>query len=403
MVTDGNPVISERGFAYGTTSNPSVEGTRIAAGKGTGIFTANLTGLTAVTIYHVRAYAINTEGVAYGSDRMFTTGAALPTLTTSAATGITAVALTSGGTITSDGGAAITARGICWNTTGTPTSSDNKTTDGNGTGTFTSSLTNLQSNAKIYIRAYATNSVGTAYGNQIEATSLRTLPSNGLVSWWPLDGNTEDASGNGNHASNSGATFSADRSNTPNNALTFDGNDFVSAKAVAFTDVSFSLWYSLDNDSNINPSNGYPPAGSQLLGQGTYFPTKYCDFSLGVTTYNSQTPQYGIEQGTVNNVTSYFADAPIGFQTWTHVACVISGTTIEIYQNGQLKATLTAATSFIRNGDVLSLGSRVIENCCSNGAAPVTNFFKGKLDDVAIWNRKLSAAEVLKIYNQSGF
>jgi uncharacterized protein (TIGR02145 family) len=94
-----------------------------------------------------------------------------PTVTTTAATNILQTTATSGGNVTSDGGAAVTARGVCWNSSGTPTTDDSKTTDGSGTGTFTSSLTGLASSTTYYIRAYATNSVGTAYGNEVSFTT----------------------------------------------------------------------------------------------------------------------------------------------------------------------------------------------------------------------------------------
>ncbi|MDO9579911.1 MAG: DUF1566 domain-containing protein [Bacteroidales bacterium] len=90
-----------------------------------------------------------------------------PLLTTTAASSITQTTATSGGNITSDGGATVTARGVCWNTSANPTIANSKTTDGTGIGAFISSITELTRNTTYYIRAYATNSVGTSYGNEI--------------------------------------------------------------------------------------------------------------------------------------------------------------------------------------------------------------------------------------------
>ena len=89
----------------------------------------------------------------------------LPELTTNAVTGITGNSAICGGMITSDGGTSISVRGVCWSTTALPTIADSKTTDGTGIGSFTSSLTGLVASTTYYVRAYATNSVGTAYGN----------------------------------------------------------------------------------------------------------------------------------------------------------------------------------------------------------------------------------------------
>jgi M6 family metalloprotease-like protein len=95
-------------------------------------------------------------------------GIVIPTLSTTALTSITYNSASSGGNITDDGGASITARGVCWSTTQNPTTSNSKTTDGTDTGSFSSSITGLSPNTKYYVRAYATNSIGTAYGEQIE-------------------------------------------------------------------------------------------------------------------------------------------------------------------------------------------------------------------------------------------
>ncbi len=90
-----------------------------------------------------------------------------PTVTTDNATGITYSSAISGGNITYNGGAPVTARGVCWSTSSNPTLADNYTTDGTGTGSFTSNITGLAANTQYYIRAYATNSEGTGYGNEV--------------------------------------------------------------------------------------------------------------------------------------------------------------------------------------------------------------------------------------------
>ncbi len=99
----------------------------------------------------------------------------LPTLTTAAVSTIAPITAASGGTISSDGGAAITAKGVCWSTSANPTISlTTKTNDGSGSGTFISNMTGLAANTIYYVRAYATNSLGTAYGNEISFTTANT-------------------------------------------------------------------------------------------------------------------------------------------------------------------------------------------------------------------------------------
>jgi len=98
----------------------------------------------------------------------------VPTLTTSVITNITGTSATSGGTITSEGSGKVVSKGVCWGTGIDPTITDNKTTDDAGTGSFTSNISGLNGSTKYYIRAYATNSAGTAYGNEIVLQQIQS-------------------------------------------------------------------------------------------------------------------------------------------------------------------------------------------------------------------------------------
>jgi len=107
----------------------------------------------------------------------------VPVLTTAAISEITETTAQCGGTITSDGGATVTARGVCWSTNPIPTVANNKTDDGVGAGSFISSIAGLTGNTLYYVRAYATNSAGTGYGG---AMSFTTAASNTVTD---IDGN----------------------------------------------------------------------------------------------------------------------------------------------------------------------------------------------------------------------
>jgi len=90
----------------------------------------------------------------------------IPSVTTGDVTYITTTTAICGGNVTADGGAAVTARGVCWSTTQNPTTANSKTTNGTGLGTYTSVITGLSPNTTYYVRAYATNANGIAYGEQ---------------------------------------------------------------------------------------------------------------------------------------------------------------------------------------------------------------------------------------------
>ncbi|MHC1779222.1 MAG: Omp28-related outer membrane protein [Bacteroidales bacterium] len=188
--SDGGSEISSRGFCWDTNPNPTTNNQKSTNGSGSGTFTAAISGLNPGTLYYLRSYAINGVGTGYGNSVSVTTPAQTPALTTSQPSSITSTTLVTGGNITGDGGASITARGVCWDTNQNPTilnasaySANNevtqlnaKTSDGSGKGEFVSSINGLLPGTTYYLRAYATNSAGTSYGNQITAVTLATAP-----------------------------------------------------------------------------------------------------------------------------------------------------------------------------------------------------------------------------------
>jgi len=176
ITADGGAAITARGVCWSTTENPTITNSKTTDGTGKGSFTSSVTGLTAGTVYYARAYATNSVGTAYGNQVTTTTATILPTITTTTLSAVTATTITGGGNITSDGGASVTDRGVCWSTTQNPTTANSKTTDGTGTGSFTSSISGLSPGVTYYVKAYATNSVGTVYGTEVTTTTTAISP-----------------------------------------------------------------------------------------------------------------------------------------------------------------------------------------------------------------------------------
>ncbi len=176
--SDGGSAITFRGICYNTAPNPTTANYKITSGSGTGTYSITITGLTANTVWYARAYAINGAGTVYGNEITFTTlsDAVVPSLVTTAIGNINSTTAASGGYINNSGGATVTSRGVCWNTSPNPTIANSKTTNGTGTGGFISSLTGLLPNTLYYVRAYATNSAGTGYGNELSFTTLCASP-----------------------------------------------------------------------------------------------------------------------------------------------------------------------------------------------------------------------------------
>ena len=263
----GAAPISARGVCYGTNSGPTIGGLHTTDGSGTGIFVSNISGLSSGTIYHYRAYATNSAGTAYGFEFIDTTlSLAIATLTTDTITLITTNSATSGGNVLTDGGATITAKGVCWSTSQNPTVLDDKTTDGTGLGTFTSSISSLSASTLYYVRAYATNSVGTNYGNQRSFTTAAIITAPVLT--------TEPISSISKNAAVSGGNISS------------DGGDPVTVRGICWsTSTNPTITDSLTSDGT--GTGTFTSSMSNLLANTPYFVRAYATNSIG-TSYGNE-------------------------------------------------------------------------------------------------------------------
>lgn len=180
-ITDNNGASSTaRGFKYrkvGDSTWTAVwdPGDGHTPPFGTGAYSLAIASLDPDTTYEFYAIATNSAGDGTGATLQFV-ASLKPTVSTTAPTSVTTTTASSGGNVTSEGGTTITARGVCWSTSENPTTSDNKTTDGSGTGTYTSSITGLIPATLYHVRAYATNSAGTSYGDDLTLTTHYQVP-----------------------------------------------------------------------------------------------------------------------------------------------------------------------------------------------------------------------------------
>jgi hypothetical protein len=167
VTADGGSTVTDCGICWNTTGAPTVSDSHVHhASPAVEAFAENLTGLVLATTYHVRAFAVNAYGTSYGGEVDFaTTG----TITTTTPTSITSGGASSGGNISTG---TITARGVCWSLSAGPTIADGHTTDGSGSGSFTSAITGIYPSFTYHVRAYATTANGTAYGDDLWFTTL---------------------------------------------------------------------------------------------------------------------------------------------------------------------------------------------------------------------------------------
>jgi len=183
---DGGATVTARGVCWSLNQSPKTSDSKTSDGGGIGNFASSITGLSPGGTYYARAYAINAVGTAYGNQVTITTLSILPTLTTTALTAVTSTTASGGGNITNDGGSAVTARGVCWSSSQNPTIINAKTTDATGSGVFTSSITGLTANTIYYVKAYATNAIGTSYGSENSVILYINFPGPNVTD---IDGN----------------------------------------------------------------------------------------------------------------------------------------------------------------------------------------------------------------------
>ena len=270
VTSDGGADVTSRGVCWNITGNPVKTDDHTTDGSGTGAFTSNITGLSEGTLYYVKAYATNNEGTAYGDQVSFSTleDVGLPVVTTITITDVTSNTAASGGNVTSDGGSSVTARGVCWNTTGSPTISDDNTSDGSGTGVFNSSITGLSAGTLYYVRAYATNSTGIGYGNELYFTTE-------LISWQKSLGGSLNEEAYSVQQTTDGGYIIAGRSESNNGDVSGNNGNYdywivklTSAGVLSWQKSFGGSGYDQANDIQQTTDGGYIVAGHTYSNNG---------------------------------------------------------------------------------------------------------------------------------------
>jgi parallel beta-helix repeat protein len=344
-----------------------------------------------------------------------------PSVTTSSITSIGDVSASGGGNVTDAGGGTITARGICWNTSTDPTTANSKTSDGSGTGAFTSSITGLTASTLYYIRAYATNATGTNYGDNVTFTTTSfgrilanagktkflksgstlikitestpapppaTPLSSGVVGFWTLNeatGALVDGPGT-NDLTNSGAA--QDATGKIGKAVDFNTNtDYLLKSSASLTlgtdEATISLWVDLDN---------LPVSGSVSL-------IEFTNETDWTPTFFMRINSAGLVEGVFTNTLNasaivYTAAASIGTTGFIHIVLVNygDGQPPKVFIDG-VDAT-DSATNFA--GSLKTIGDFLIVGNQDNYSTLAPD---GIIDNITIWNRALSNTEVALVYS----
>ena len=180
ITANGRLEVVEKGFCFGKTAQPTIDDEKIVCGSGDESFQGKITitDLDVSSTYFIRPYATNAKGTGYGEEFATSTEDGLPSIESLGAGSNKATSASLGGRLISNGGYEVTERGVCWDKDGTPSVEDNyKFIDGQETINYWIDVDELSPNTKYYMRAYAKNKHGIAYGGIESFTTKDGLPS----------------------------------------------------------------------------------------------------------------------------------------------------------------------------------------------------------------------------------
>ena len=213
------------------------------------------------------------------------------------------------------------------------------------------------------------------------------VTANGLVGWWPFNGNANDESGNGNNGTNNGATLTTDRNGVANQAYSFDGIDnYIATNSLlnASVDFSFSCWVNSNSNSDMDQTILNTIPHNIII----------FDINPGWTVAGNIGFLYGTgnSYGWLNN--SYYSPNPNLFQgVWVNHLIVKNGLNWKFYQNGVLIHNYNAPSN------PASTISQLVFGHCDPSVCSQT--FNGKIDDIGIWNRALTQQEITNLYTST--
>lgn len=321
--------------------------------------------------------------VGCSSDNEEQAPATLPNITTNIISNLNENSAISGGVILSDGGSNIIAKGIVWNTQSNPTINLNtKTIDGSGNSNFSSTLFNLQKGTTYYVRSYATNAIGTVYGNEI--TFLTPDISSNAVYIHKFDNTGQDLSGNNFNATlNSAVSYTSNRNNNSLKSLNFSNTGFPMVsfpnsfgsfeQQMTNNSFTFCFWFNHSYDNVPNDNNIFFKGGSWKEGGVKLNSNKNIIF-------------HQINKPTITTNTVFNKDQ------WYFISIVYDGgsDTLKIFINGQQDISQTyVGFNF----------STVINTPAAGAGVYLGDNFYGKIDNFMLFARALSSYDLDYIKN----
>lgn len=295
---DGGGNIISKGICFATKPNPSISDIVVNSNSFDSYFSAILQSLTPNTTYYVKAFATNSAGISYGNEISFKTLGDKPTITTASASNITTSSFSSGGNVLSDGGVAVTSRGICFSTTPNPSIFNSIINVGSGLGVFIANASGLQPSTTYYLRAYATNSIGTSYGNQISFTTNAVLPT--LTTNPATNITATTAISGGNISTSNGATINSRGICWSNTTTSPTTNNTSASSGSGIGSFSVSMSSLAPNTTYYVRSFAITPTGT-TYGNVIGFKTSPSQLTLSTNPVTNITTSTAISGGNITN------------------------------------------------------------------------------------------------------
>jgi hypothetical protein len=394
VISEGGRATSDRGFVYSATDiNPTLSNQKISTAYGIGPFSSNLTNLNLNTTYYFRAYATNPVGTQYGITEKFSTlDAKLPTVVITKISGITSSSAIIDFSVSSDGGSKVSESGLVIGTNALPTLETANIKLTNPLNLASLNVENLAENTTYFIRAYAKNTKGVAYSNEYSIKTLieySKLLKNGLIAYYPFNGNANDESGNNISGVINSAKTTTNRYEVNNSAYLFNNSSIYIPydNKLKTTNLTTSTW--------IKPNSYNPDNYSVIINRFEQGYNNPGGETWQVILTNKEIWFQILGTGTSPNSNNTILKAPkiIPLNIWSLITCTYDGKTMKIYVNGIEQ--ISQSTSIIMNTN----GTSGISIGVSRQANGIFHYFDGKIDDVGMWNRSLNADEILYLYN----
>ena len=384
----GNTAVTQHGHCWSISPTPTTANSKTSLGSApvTGNFSSPLTGLSPLTTYYVRAYANNSAGTAYSDEITFITDAppAMATVITLPDPEVNGVDVTMEGEITDLGDGLVTQHGHCYGTSENPTITGTKTELGykNNVGAFTSQVEGLQQLTIYYMRAYATNSMGTSYGDQVSFTTGSAPPvvTNGLIAFYTFDDQTvNDWTANYNGMAFGGLSYSSETINSNGYSCSFDGSSSYIQVLNPISNLNLftiTTWFK-------STSNGFIFSQRETVYNGIYNCFNFLNNKLQFK-YHYLSPS----DNTFSTDLSSFMN-----NVWHMAVISYQAGSFKLYIDGNLIETSSSTAAIgTANASLAYFGVGYKQNS-------FISYYSGKLDNIRIYNRILNQSEVTQIYN----